>query len=338
MRRWNTILLIVGIAALAGLVWHVGIDQVVAGVERLGWGFLLSSGAHGMALVIDAVIYKNCAGDEGVGVRYWVFLRAGLAAHAINTATPTGTLGEVSRYTMVRDHLSSTSATSAVVLLFLASSVGNFLFLAVALAGSAIMLDLPSALTYALLGGAGVFLVLTAVVLLLMRRGVGEWPFRLLRKVRVSDARVDNMRGYWHNVERTWKASLSDRRRLVTVLGCALLSRVATTMESIIILYYLGVSDVVGVALLAAASSVLVMWATGIIPYQAGSAEGSAYLLFQAIGVAPAVGVLMELVRKARRVVFVTIGIAVMGWHSFRDALWAAPDPDAAESDRAAET
>ncbi len=321
LRRVNAILFLIGLIALVALLGHVGLAPLEVGFRRLGWGFLLSCSAHLSALLLDAVTYQKCAGDRGSEVPYRVFARAGLAAHAINTATPTGTLGELSRYAMVRDHLSATEALSAVALLNLVMSVANFVFLAAALALAAVLLPLPYWLATALVIAAAVFFLLAVAVVALIRRGVGEWPFRVLRRCRVPEERVARIRGFWQEVEGTWRRAAGDRRRMTWVFATASLSRLATAAETVIILIYLDVDHLAGVALLATASSILVTWLTGVIPYQAGSAEGSSYLLFQAIGAAPAVGVMLELVRKARRIVFVALGIAVMGWQSFRDTL-----------------
>jgi hypothetical protein len=53
------------------------------------------------------------------------------------------------------------------------------------------------------------------------------------------------------------------------------------------------------------------------VPLQAGSAEGGAYIVFQAVGLSPATGVLVEIGRKLRRVVFITLGVSLLGWDTF---------------------
>src|SRR6266545_644720 len=47
-------------------------------------------------------------------------------------------------------------------------------------------------------------------------------------------------------------------------------------------------------------------------------AADSALVLFGAVGLAPHVGLMVEIGRKARRLVFIVVGVTVLGWGTFR--------------------
>jgi hypothetical protein len=96
------------------------------------------------------------------------------------------------------------------------------------------------------------------------------------------------------------------------------LSRLANVLETALLLYFLGGDHIVAGAFLSLASYQLSGWIFNFVPMQAGSAEGSAFVLFRAVGLSPDLGVLVEIGRKLRKVVFIGIGVTVLGWATFR--------------------
>jgi hypothetical protein len=97
-------------------------------------------------------------------------------------------------------------------------------------------------------------------------------------------------------------------------------------IEAGLILYFLGGDNIVAGAFLSLASYQLSGWLLSFVPMAAGSAEGSAFILFSAIGLSPQLGVMVEIGRKIRKVVFICLGISVLGWDTFRRMMGRQPD------------
>jgi uncharacterized protein (TIRG00374 family) len=319
MVRFTTLFFAVGLVSLAGMIWFVGVDDIGDGLRRVGWGFVISCSAHLGSILLDAVTYKACAGEAGARVPYRVFARACLAAHAINTSTPTGAVGEYPRYRLIRDHVPPDTALAAVILLNMIMYVTNFGFLALAPLASLLLIDIAPSFRTVLLVCSGVALAATLAVLALVRFGLGQVPVKILRLVRVRRDRVERFQARWKSMEGHRRRALDTRARRYTAWTSGVLSRIASAIEVSVILYLLGADRVVAVALLAQSTSQIVTWVLPFVPYAAGTAEGGSYLVLRAIGVDPQLGVTMELVRKARRVVFVVLGISLLGWQTFRD-------------------
>lgn len=312
MRRWNLVFLVVGLAALAVMIGVVGVDEIAGGLQQIGWGFALACGAHLGSLTCDAIALRACAGDAGRGAALWPFLRASLVAHAINTATPGASVGEALRYSHLRDQLGGNGALSAVSLLNLTMMVSTFALLAVGPLAGAVALGVRGPVAYALYGAAAVSAIAAVGAVVVIRRGVGGWPFALLRAVRIDRERVAQWRQRWDEVEAAWRSAVSDRRRLVTIAVAAASSRLANVLEVGVLLWLLGQDQVVPVALLATANATLVQLVTAMVPYGTGTLEGGNYLLFKAVGLTASVGVTVELARKARRVAFVVLGLGLL--------------------------
>ena len=69
---------------------------------------------------------------------------------------------------------------------------------------------------------------------------------------------------------------------------------------------------------LSLAGSQAISWALFFVPFQAGSAEGGAYAIFEAAGLSSAAAVVSELARKLRRLVFIALGVALLGLTAVR--------------------
>jgi uncharacterized membrane protein YbhN (UPF0104 family) len=90
--------------------------SIVDGIEKVGLIFVLSTASHLVALICDGLACGYAAGDAGTGIPRWHFIRACIAAHAINNATPGNALGEVSRYSLLRQRLEPDRALATVAL------------------------------------------------------------------------------------------------------------------------------------------------------------------------------------------------------------------------------
>ncbi len=119
-------------------------------------------------------------------------------------------------------------------------------------------------------------------------------------------------------MEKSWKEATEVRGAMPRIWIASVLSRLANVGETALLLYFLGGDRVIAAAFLNLAGSVFTGWMFGFVPMQAGTAEGSAYIVFRAVGLSPELGVLVEICRKLRRVVFIFVGVSVLGWETFR--------------------
>ncbi len=319
MRRINVAFLLLGGLALAWMIHHVGLATLRRGLAEVGAGFVLSCGAHFAALALDSVTLRAVTGHAGRAVPYLTYLRVSLAGHAINEATPLAKLGELTKFTMLSDHVPTDRAAAALIVQNFVMGVMNCGLIAIAPPLVVLTMDVDGRLAALLWITGGVFALLGAALLVLMARGPGELPFRLARRVGFATARVDRWRDGWRGIEGHWHEATADRSRMRIAWLSGAASRAMSVVEAAIILHLLGAHHVVSVAMVSTASFQLILWTTSFVPLQAGTAEGSAYVLFARLGLSPTTGVLLELVRKVRRLVFIGIGVTVLGVSAFRD-------------------
>jgi hypothetical protein len=152
-----------------------------------------------------------------------------------------------------------------------------------------------------------------------MRR-VGIGRFRLSKK------RVDGWQKGWRKVEKSWRAASEQRGARFVIFASMALGRLCNVVEAGLILYFLGGDQIVAGAFISLASYQLSGWVLSFVPMAAGSAEGSAFVIFSAVGLSPQLGVMVEIGRKIRKVVFICLGISVLGWDTFRRMMGRQPD------------
>lgn len=314
MKRVQGIMLVMGVAGLCIMVHSLGMASIGAGMQKIGLAFILVVGTHAGLLARDAVTMRSCSGMRGVKPGFLALLQTCMCGHAINVVTPGGQLGELTKYGLLRRHMSREGAIATLVATNTLMTCGSLVMLALAAGLALAALDLPG-IARVMMGGMVLGSTLLAVLLLaLLRWSNLGWVYPVLRRVPIPRSRRRQLL-VWI---RSWLRQASRTRENPIDWMWALLSCVVSPLcgvaETALILSCLGWDDAVMWALLARANSQLVAQLTSIIPLQAGSAESGAFVLFMALGQDPHAGVVVELVRKMRAVVFVVAGTAWLAW------------------------
>jgi hypothetical protein len=323
LRKLQLALLVVGVGALAWMVYRIGPGTFWMGMQAVGWGFALTCSAHLAGLLLDSVVLRACAGKPGRAVPYLHFARTSVSGHAVNEATPFGKVGEIVKFALLDERLRAADAAGALVAQNLASFVVNCGLITVVAPISLVAFGVGGGVAVTFVAVSAGFLVAGAVGLVILRRGLGSWPFAVLRKVgigrfRISKERVSRWQKGWRKVEKSWRAATAVPGTMVRVWGGMVLSRLCNVLEAGLYLYFLGGDHIVAAAFLSLATYQVSGWVFTFVPMQAGMAEGSAYVMFSAVGLSPQLGVLVEIGRRVRKLVFIGLGVSVLGWDTFR--------------------
>ncbi len=312
MRWWNVAFLAVGLIGLGFFAASVGPERLFGELDRLGWTVALVAAVNGVTLLVDSAVLSVCLGAPLRLASYARILRAQVAGHAINTVTPTGNLGEVTKYTILTQTWSKQEVGAALLSANLVGLGANVVLLVLAPLAAPLMLGLTGPVARVFYVAAAVSAALGGVLAVVVVRGPGTWPFHVVRRLGVSEAKVERARTAWREVADTARARLTGRRRAAAVV-LALVSRGLSVAEIAVILALVGVDAHPLVPFLFVANGQIISWVTSFVPMQAGTGEGGGYALFRSLGLDPTQGVVVELVRKCRIVVWLIIGLALLG-------------------------
>lgn len=312
----NILVAIIGIAVLIFTIRRVGWSEVVSGVASVGWWFILVVVLGASRMACRARAWIICADDANL--RFRDAFGAMLAADALGNLTPLGLLAsEPTKIMLTRSRISTVTSVASVTTenAFYTASVAVVL-----LAGTWFFFqraDVPPALEQ--LAEVIVMAIVIAVVIgvwlarsqpaLLSRfaplitrlAGRAAVPAEAIREV---ESRIYSVLG--------WRMG-----RLARIGSWEALFHVAAVAEVWLVLRLLpGAADATLVdAFLLESAGRFVTIAFKFIPYRLGIDEAGSGAVAQVIGMGPAAGVTLALVRRLRIMVLNVFGLIRLARH-----------------------
>jgi uncharacterized membrane protein YbhN (UPF0104 family) len=305
MRLLRTVLLVGGALALVLLIRHVGLDAVTSAITRIAWWqFALICAIHGISVVLDTIGWRfTFVGVRPTFGRLWA---ARCAGQAVNVVTAVGGVGgEAIKAWLLRREVPYETSVPSLILAKTAEVVGQTLLLAtgilVAWATGAVGWTLVGPMCTLL---AVQVLAVSGFILVQVAGGVGRLG-RLLtwvgagRGVQRIDGTVRTFyRSHW--------------RTLLVSIGFHFASWLVGAIEALVILESLRVPASLGTATVIEALGSGVRFATFFIPASLGTLEGANAAAFAALGWAASDGLAFTFVRRARQVVWIGLGLAIL--------------------------
>ncbi|MGE0865808.1 MAG: lysylphosphatidylglycerol synthase transmembrane domain-containing protein [Vicinamibacterales bacterium] len=306
----NILIAIVGIGLLVFTIRQVGWSEVVSGITSVGWWFVAVVVLGAVRMACRARAWMVCSGDAQL--RFRDAFGAMIAADALGNLTPLGLLAsEPTKIILTRSRVSAVTGVASVTIenAFYTASV-----LTVLLAGTWFFFQraaVPPALEQIAEGLVVAITVAGAVALWLARRqpallsrfaplisrlaGRSAVPANAIREV---EARIYGVLG--------WPLS-----RLAHVGGWEAIFHIAAVAEVWLVLRLLpgGAGATLVDAFLMESAGRFVTIAFKFIPYRLGIDEAGSGAVAQAIGIGPAAGVTLALIRRLRIITLNALGL-----------------------------
>ncbi len=305
-----------GIALFVYFVERTGVADIAAGAGRLGWVFLVVVALGGLRLAARALAWRSCLDGQHRLTRRHAFC-ATVAGDTLGNLTPLGPLASEPAKTLFagdRQPASRSRPGLSVETLFFTLSA------ALVVAGGAVALVLrlgPTDRWWI----AGAALVGTLVLLIAAVHGVIWRRLRpasgLLAGVARHPAAAGTLRGWAERVRR-----IEDRvydlyprapRRLAVVAGWELGFHALAVLEIYLVLAF--VSDVAPTpldAFVLESTNRLLAAAFKVVPLRIGVDEAGTAAVAELLAFGGAAGVTLAIVRKARMLVWMTVGVLLL--------------------------
>jgi glycosyltransferase 2 family protein len=300
----------VGLLVLGVTLWQIGVDTLVHDLRVLGWGLVA-------VLLIETlnVLFNTWgwglafpAGERTISGRR--LLAARLAGDGVNYLTPSGTVGgEFLRIRLLDGAVPLGVRWASVSVAKLAQAVAQAVFVLIGLA-----LVLPH-LTHvshevAWLAGGGAALLVSLGLVGLLRRGLWATVEGLAGRLGLG-RRVP---AGWAGPGRELDAAVArlGRRRLAGSLACFVAAWAVGAVEIYAILAWLGGPVDWPTALAVETGSVVIDGILFFVPAKVGTQEGGKVLLFAALGLSPARGLTVGVVRRIRELTYAGLGLAAL--------------------------
>ena len=307
-------LLVAGIALFAVLVWRLGPRDVWANLRLIGWGFALVLAQEALAFTCNTLGWKFAFAPPRPAIGFGRLLRARLAGEAINNLTPTATLGgEVVRARMLAGVCAPAVAWASVAVAKLSQTFAQMLFVFTGLVALTRDLALPPGLRGGLFAGLCLLGAGLLAGIALQRRGLFGAGARVLARLGMRiPPRVSE-----------WLATLdTEVARIYAAPGAFAVSVAGFfagwcmgAVEIYIVLTFLDLDPSWTRAFTIEVLSVAIDALLFFVPAKAGVQEGGKALIFQLLGLDPAKGLVLGIVRRLRELCWSLVGLVVLARH-----------------------
>jgi len=330
-RKLQLLLFVCGSAVFAYLVARTGVEQLLGDAVRTGWWFVPILLLYSVVCACNAGALWLSMADEPSRPPFWRAYAITVAGFSLNFMTPMINVGgEPFKIAAVAPWLGLRRAAGSVVLYQMLHTLGMLLSFLTAVVLGALLLPPYAAMRASL---ALAFVVLAALVLLLLtghRHGGLERLLDLLHRIPLVDRlarRLEPKRATLAQMDEQITEFYHRRpRRFVQALALEYLSRSIFMLEYVLIAMGVGLNITFAQAYVIGGLTSLVQNAIFVVPFEVGTKEGSLYLVFQLLGLDPALGVYTAIVSRLRDLVWIGGGLALV-WFSGRRAQQRAPAP-----------
>ena len=321
-RKVQLLLFTAGSLLFAGLVARIGVGRLWADAARTGWIFAPILLLYGVICVCNAGAWWLIMAGEPSHPPFWRTWAITVSGFSLNFMTPLVNVGgEPFKIAAVAPWLGVRRAAGSAVIYQMLHTFGMLLSFLTALALGMLFLP-PAPATLATLIVA--FVALAALTLLLLtghRRGGLEQALNLLHRVPLLDRvarRLEPKRATLALMdEQITQFYHASPRRFLQALGLEYASRCLFMVEYLLIARSVGLDIGYWQAYVIGGLTHLVQNILFVVPFEVGTKEGSLYVLFQLLGLDPALGVYTAIVSRVRDLVWIGVGVGLV-WISSR--------------------
>ncbi len=313
----NLTFLIIGVGLLVGLLFKMDTEVVGARLVQVGWFFPPAFASYVLGLFLTASAWRCIVDPAASRATYRDFLAALWAGHAVNQVTPTASLGEVFKGTILKGKVDGEELVASLITF---NFMSTFVVQIFTILGPVVVLfavDLSSEVILTLFGAAFIMFIPVGLLALLLRWGVASKVVGLLQrlplvKFKDPDALLAKARSIDERIRRFRKCR---PKKFLGAVFCLFLVRLCQVAELWFILMGLLPDESAGfllmLALLTQTATQLIAWVMTFVPGQVGVAEGGSALLFQWLGMDPLTGFSMEIMRRIRKLLGISIGLVI---------------------------
>ncbi len=308
MRSLRVALFVGGIALVAFLIARLGAGALMSALTRLTWWqFVLVCLPYGLIMAVDTLGWRYAFADKPAS--YARLFAARTAGEALNIVTALGSVGgEAVKVWLLRPAIPYEKSVASVVIAKTASTMAQVLFLTLGLILAETTVSMNGRIVSGMLG-------LVALEILLVGGFLGTQLAGLVRRA----GRLLARGGLIEETSHAERLDASLRRfyrhqwpRFLLSVAFHLGGWMLGVLETMVILWVLDIPVRVGTAAVIEALGSGVRFATFVVPGSVGVLEGANAGVFAALGLGASAGLAFSLVRRARQVVWIGVGLLVL--------------------------
>ncbi len=311
----GVIFTVFGLMLFAYFVEKAGPAEILSGIRRLGFGFLLVFALGGLRQVVHAVCWSlSC--EPPYRLRVMDAFRARLMGESLNMLPLGAVLSEPSKALFVRDNIPLTARISALAIenVFYALSVA--LFISAGAVALLLSFSLPNSLRYVSIGALGAVVVIVPVGALVIRKQIRfiSGALSLAGKRGIATKKITDILPRLRIIEdRIYGFYERNHARFFLILAIEMFFHIFGVIEGYITLSFISVvAPTILKAFILESVNRLINVVFKIVPLRAGVDEGGTATLARILGFTATTGVTLAIIRKGRDIAWAAVGFALM--------------------------
>jgi len=309
----NIIALVIGISALAFLVYKVGFQELLGNLISFGAAFPLILLIETLSNMFSCIgWHRTFEPDDRPS--YGRLLLIGLASLSLSGALPTGQAGEVAKGNMIRGYARPAEILSSLLIYNYLHILTTLFMVIIGPIVALVVHQFETGTVLVTMGVCTASFLFTGVLGLLLYSGILHKFLDRIGGIRFipwtpSDKMMEGVR----EVDRRLRGIVSQRPGdLLKGIAGLFIGRVFQVLEIYAILHFMGVSSNVAVSLMVFSVTAVANYVLMILPAREGFLEGSTFVVFEMLGMSGVHGLSLEITRRLRKIVFQVLGIFLM--------------------------
>ena len=310
------VFLILGLIALVGIVWHIGLEPILEAVSQLGI-FPLIVILLPMILVygLEAWGWRLTLGAYAKRVGFLRLFAIRMAGETVNVTTPSAYVGgePLKAYLLKRYGVPMVESLASVITAKTTMTLAQVLFILLGLGLAFWIIDATSHFWIAMVVSLGLLTFGVGLFVMFQRYGLGMGCLTLLRACGIRLAFLEKRESQLQEMDGTIRGFYSENHQTFYIaLGTFFLAWLCETLEVFAILYYLDVGVDVWASISIAALTVFIKGGTFFIPGSLGAQEGGYTLLLMSFGYTDVTGITFALIRRLREILWILFGLGCL--------------------------
>jgi putative membrane protein len=318
------VLFLAGLTLFAWLVRSVGVRELLASFQQVGWPFLFLFVPYLVVYVLDAIGWQTTFHNQPRELGFFRLFLVRTAGESLNNTLPSAYLGgePVKALLLRRFHVDMAEAASSVIAAKTTMTIAQILFIVLGFGAFFVAAErsmavpglLPGVLVLFSIGVCGV-----GVLVWWQRTGFTRPLMRLADNISVLARKLKRYEGALLRLDAKLAMFHSEPGGKFWV---SIVWFLAGWTAGIFEVYLFGLLFDIPLSLLDAlaieALVTMVKAMAFVIPGSVGVQEGGIVLLFLAVGQTTLAGVSFSLVRRVRELIWIGFGFGLLGWYGWR--------------------
>lgn len=310
-RRIRRIFFVLGLILFAYLIYKIQPAVLWEYLQKIGWKFLIIVAFSCLTYIDYAFAWELFLKNLNKRVHIWNIFKIKVCGEAISHITPfSWGGGDPARIYLLKTHIPLTEGTASVVVDRTLNNLAVALFMLIGILILFIKFSLPLQLKIGLPIVLAVMVSLSVFFYIRSHEGLFEFLLDVLKKLRIkrhfSEKTLKNVQEIDSHISHFYKMN---KKAFVTAFGMHYLGRLSSAIEIFLVAFFLGQNLSFLEAYLLASMTIIVNMLFIFVPGAIGVLEGAYAGIFSLLGLNPAMGTSIQIVRRARMLFWVAMGL-----------------------------